>query len=287
MAEETSVADPIVGVEGDNTLVQDTLETAPAASEPQSTNATQVEGGDNKPQTQEPPKPQYEGLMRAERKRIRRLEETINQLQKRLEQPSPKSDGLKNEPLDHTLINQDVDKYLTLREQRTLQPYEQRILALERRWEDKVVQEENQKSLGALEKLYPKSSPDSNETLEERVNRDPEYSERLKEFFNTPAMKAMSVADPDGAVEYAIYKLGIKPPVNPTVIKKSAMGGTGSGNPGMGNKTSVSESDLLSELKKLNTQLGINPELRKDEKFLKRKADVMQQLERLVTRKKG
>ncbi len=287
MAEETSVADPAAGIEEVKTSVPEASENAQASQESQSATATQVETSDNQPQRQEPSRqPDYQGMLRQERKRIRRLEETINQISKRLEQPSPKPDALKNEPLDHSLINQDVDKYLSLREQRTLQPYEQRILSLERALEDKKAQEENQKSLGALEKLYPKSSPDSNETLEERVNRDPEYSERLKEFFNTPGMKAMSEKDPEGAVEYAIYKLGIKPQPNPTVIKKSAMGGTGSGNPG-GGKIAVSESDLRSELKKMTDQADRNPELRKDEKFLKRKAEVMQNLERALTRKTG
>lgn len=287
MAEETSVADPAAGIETANPVVTESLETAQAASESQSAAPAQVENGNNQPQTREAPKPDYQGLYKADRKRIRRLEETINQLQKSIEERSPRPDVLKNEPLDHSLINQDVDKYLSIREQRTLQPYEQRILALERALNEKANDEANRKSLGALEKLYPKSSPDSNESLEERVQRDPEYSERLQEFFSSEAMKAMSVVDPDGAVDYAIWKLGLKVQTNPTVIKKSAMGGMGSGNPGMGGKVAVSENDLRSELKKLSEQADRNPELRMDEKFRKRKAEVMSEIERLATRKKG
>lgn len=289
MAEETSVADAAAGVEEANPSMPETSETTQVAQEPQSAATPQVEGVDNKPQVTEPPR--YEGLFRSERKRIRKLEETINQISQKNEELISyfkKDTGVpQSKKFDPAAFFNDPESILTEREQRVLSEITALRSEITNLKEGGKLEEHNRKSLGALEKLYPKSSPDSNESLEERVQKDPEYSERLQEFFSSPAMKAMSLADPDGAVEYAIWKLGIKPPTSPTVIKKSAMGGTGSGNPGMGGKVAASESDLRSELKKLSDQADKNPELRMDEKFKKRKGDVMQNLERLLTRKTG
>ena len=286
MAEEPSVATLPVEGAGVESPPQQTPPVAQAPAEPENTGIPpKVEGDVNKTQTPEPQRPQYDGLFRQERKRIRRLEETIAQLNKKLEQPPAKVPT--NEPLDHNLIFQKPDEYLTAREQRL----RDEIAALRSEFTDQrnaqIASQKEQKGLEALEKLFPKSSPDAKETLEERVQKNPERAEALKEFFDDPEIKAIAEINPDKAVKLAIAELGLaaEPKPNPLVLKKGAMGGTGTGNPGMGTKTSVSESDLLAEKKNLDDQLDKNPSLRFDDNWKKKKADVMASILRLVTKK--
>ena len=82
-----------------------------------------------------------------------------------------------------------------------------------------------------------------------------------------------------------MQKLGETRPSNPTVLKKALMGGNGSGNPGMGDKRTVTEQDLMAEKNKLSAQLEAEPSLRFDEKFMERRRQVLGELERLVTKK--
>lgn len=281
MAEDTSVAVPETGNEAEQQPAeQETNQATQVVEKPQSVSTPQVESSDNKPQTSEQSRP-YEGLFRSERKRIRRLEETIQQLNKKLD--TSKIDVPKDEPLDHSALFQEPDKYLSQREQKLMKE----INALREEvtgWKvNQEMQAKERRGLEALEKLFPKTSADSKETLEERVNKDPERAERLKEFFNLPHIKAMAEVDPDEAAAYAIEKLGLNPKPNPLVLKKSAMGGTTTGNPG---SKSLSENDLLSEKRKLDEMLDKNPSLRNDDNFRKRKAQVISSLTRLVTEKR-
>lgn len=284
MAEDTSVAEPIVGLETVNPVVPETQPETQVQAEPQSTVATQVESDVNKPQVQEPPRPQYDGLFRQERKRIRRLEEEI----KRLSQPQPKTEAPKSEPLDHNLLYQDPDKYLSAREQKLRDEISALRNEVVQERQGKQAVEKEHKQLEALEKLFPKTSPDSKETLEERINRNPEMTEKIKEFFEDEAVKAMAEKDPEKAVRFAIQELGITPPKpNPMVLKKTAMGGINTGNPGMGSKTSVSVADLQAELRNMNLQLGRDANLRFDPKWKARKEELMLSVERQLKEKRG
>lgn len=284
MANEELVADAGTGVEVTEVTEPVSQPEAQAPVENQSVPTPPVEGVDNKTQVPEPAGPKYDGLFRSERKRIRRLEETITQLNKRLDEN--KTQVPKDEPLDHTLLNTDPVKYLDARERRL----RDEIVALRNELvterQSKEAVEKERKGLDALEKLFPKTSPDSKESLEERINRNPEMTEKIKEFFEDPAVKAMADKDPEKAVRFAIAELGIKPPTkDPLVLKKSAMGGVGTGNPAGGERKTVSEETLRAELKKINAQEEATPQVRFDENWRKRKNEVMTSLERLVTKK--
>ena len=263
---------------------QETLPQTQVHVEPQTTDTPQVEGADNKPQSQEHSRP-YDGLFRQERKRIRRLEETNSQLLKKLTEFETllKPQNVQSEPLDHSLLLTEPDRYLSQREQKLVNEINALRGEVTNWKQTQEIQAQERRGLEALEKLFPKSSPDSKETLEDRVNKDPERADRLREFFNRPSVKAMADIDPDEAVEYAMEKLGLKESKpNPLVLKKSAMGGVNTGNPSMGTKISVSEQDLLSQLKKLNEQLSQDSSLRLDDNFKKRKAEVISALQKLV-----
>ena len=288
MADEIiTVAEPVVA---EPTVTPVQTETP---QEPKTTLEPKVEGSVEKPQAHaernnssaERP---YDGMFRSERKRIRRLEETNNQLSEKIEKLVTLLEDKKktSEPLDHNMILTDPDKYLTAREQKLreeIQALRNDVLT-ERQAQVKV--ETERKGLEAIEKLFPKTSPDSKETLEERVQKNPERAEALKEFFDAPKIKAITNIDPESSVELALAKFGVpetKP--DPLVLKKSTMGGTATGNPSGGNKGN-SEEDLLAEKRKLDAQLEANPKLRWDEGFKKKKAELMKNLERLVVKGK-
>lgn len=270
MADENSVATLPVESEVVEPIKQETLPVEQSTAEPQTTGTPTVEGADNKPQVQERPRPQ-DFAYRQDRKIVRRLEENNAVLLKELNELKQylKPKDVPSEPLDHSLLLTEPDRYLTLREQKMLNE----INALRgevTNWKQTQEQQAQERiGLEALEKLFPKTSPDANESLQDRINKDPERAEQLKEFFNRPTVKAMANVDPNEAVEYAMSKLGLKAEKkpNPLVLKKGAMGGVSTGNPSIGTKTSVGIDDLRSQLKKLNEQLDKDSTLRYDDAF--------------------
>lgn len=298
MAEDTSVATPPVTGAEPQAPMQEPSQEVQTNGETQKTGSNGVDTTSKEPQVTETARPsqqlpQYDGLFRQEKKRIRRLEETINLQNKRMEEliSSFKSkDTAASEPekFDPKAFFDNPEAILTARERKLLNE----IGSLRQEVSDWKVNQEaeqkNRKSLEALEKLFPKSSPDSNESLAQRVNRDPERAERIKEFLEETGLDQFSLINPDLAVEIAMHKLGERQQTpNPTVLKKTAMGGVSTGNPGMGSKTRSTLDDYRSELKKLSDEAEKNPNLRFDDKFKTKRAEVIKGLERLMEEKRG
>lgn len=272
------------------------LETAPATQvveQPQETTASpEVETGSKEPQAPEVSRRKPSDYYR-ERNTIRELRETVNQLQKKIEDREP----LKTNKPDTTEVDFDAAHFspdhkriLLAREKSLREAYDAKISAIEQKldgWqESRKNAEVEQKYQEALEKLFPKTSPESNETLEQRIKRDPERSARIKEFLVESGLNEFAKVNPGMAVEIALQKLGEKSKPNPTILKKGLMGASGSGNPGQGAQRST-EQDLRSENKKFSDQLDVNPSLRFDAKFMERRALVLANLERLVKEKRG
>lgn len=274
--------------------VTETQQPAQAAPEPQTVVASpEVEAGSKEPQAPERQRPKPSDYYR-ERQRIRDLEKTIAQLSKWKEE----SESAKNkkEPAvpevpdyDPNHFSPEHKRILSAREQALRSNYDAKISALEQKLysmeEGKTVAESERKNQEALEKLFPKTSPDSKESLQERIAKDPERAMRIKEFLVESGLNEFSKINPDLAVEIALEKLGEKPKPNPTVLKKALMGSNGSGNPGVGSNKGSNEADLLAEKNKLNTQLELNPSLRGDPKFIEQRTRVLEALEKLVTKK--
>lgn len=212
-------------------------------------------------------------------------------LQKRMEEKATQKEDKAVAPevpdFDPAHFTPDHKRILAAREKALRDAYDSKISALEQKFngwqENKAAEETSRKHQEALEKLFPKTSPESKESLEERINRDPERAMRIKELLIDSGLNELSKINPDKAVKYVLMELGEQTKPNPTVLKKNLMGGSGAGSGG-GSKASTTDS-LLSEKNKINAQLDVNPALRFDEKFMARRAQVLGDIERLVTKK--
>lgn len=275
------------------TTSPETLPVAQAPVEPQPAVSAPVESVSNEPQVPEAPRRKPSDYYR-ERQRIRTMEDTITTLSQRQEEllslikkekePGAPADG----KFDPNVFFQDPEKVLTSREQRLLNEINSLREEFRGQKEQQVAEQKNQKSLEALEKLFPKSSPESKETLQERVQRDPERADRIRTFLKESGLDEFSKVNPDLAVEIALQKLAEKPATpNPTVLKKTMMGGVGTGNPSGGGKAGPNEDSLRAELRKLSDLAAADPNLRRDPKHVERKGQVMEQLERLMKEKRG
>lgn len=270
-------------------------ETAPATQvveQPQETTPNQVEVSGNQPQVPDTSRRKPSDYYR-ERQTIRELKEEVAALKKfREEQASankPQAVVPEVPDFDPAHFSPEHKRILLAREKALRDAYDAKFAAYEQRLteaqENKAQAETERKHQEALEKLFPKTSPDSNETLQQRIAKDPERARRIKDFLIESGLNEFSKVNPELAVEIALQKMGEKPKANPTILKKGLMGGNGTGNPGMGEKRSVGEQDLRAENKKINDQLDANPALRFDEKFMERRRQVMGEIERLVTKK--
>lgn len=292
MSEET-ITTPVVESNAIEIASPETPPSAQAPAEPQETTTAQVESGSNQPQESEAPRRKPSDYYR-ERQTIRELKETVASLQKRMEEKAAlKEDKQPVAPeipdFDPAHFSPEHKRILLAREQALQAKYDAAVAALEQRLnvvtESRVQEETSRKHQEALEKLFPKTSPDSNESLQQRIQKDPERAQRIKVFLVESGLNEFSKVNPELAVEIALQKLGEKPKANPTVLKKTLMGGNAGGNPGMGDKRNVSEQDLLAEKNKLSAQLESDPSLRHDVKFMERRAQVLSNIERLVTKK--
>ncbi len=294
MGQEETIPVPVVENKGAEPPSTETPPPAQAAAEPQETTTVQVENGSKEPQVTETSRRKPSDYYR-ERQTIRELKETVSNLQKRMEEQATfreekKPDIAAIAEFDPAHFSPDHKRILLARESALREAYDAKISALEQKingWQQSQVEiETSRKHQEALEKLFPKTSPDSNETLEQRIKKDPERAARIREFLIDSGLNEFSKVNPDLAVEIALQKLGEKPQANPTIIRKNLMGGPNTGNPGMGEKRGVTEQDLRSENKKLSDQLSANPSLRRDVKFMERRAQVLVELERLVKEKR-
>ena len=269
---------------------EETPPTAQAAVEPQTETPNQVEVKDKEPQVVEPqrirPSDKYK-----ERERMRRLEETNQSLARKMDEMTNFLKELKNpKPADSTVAKltakellADPEKHLSAREQRFINE----INALRNEFSElknkEVVTTKSKQEREALEMLFPKASPDSNESLEDRMENS-ERRDFLESFFKAnPALDRLMTIDPKSAAELTLLKLSqVKPPASPKAINKSLMGNMARGNPSGGAKQKTSVEDLMSELKKLSQEADSHPELRRDDAHFKRRSELIREIENLA-----
>ena len=271
-------------VEPASTEVQIPVQTA---SELQVPDVTKVEGNDNKPQVTEPQRKQKPSDFYREREKFRRLEETQKLTQKRLDEIAeflkPKPEIQSEQPFDKDKFFLDPEPTFKNREQKLLAEIsliKQELLGLKNQT---VNNEKMSAEREALEMLFPKSSPDANETLEQRLENE-ERKEALENLFKAnPGLDRLMRIAPKEAAELALLKLGsVKPQTSPNAIKKSLMSGQIRGNPMGGTKMQNTVESKVAELKALNEQAKEKPQLRFDEDFNKRKTDLNLEINRLL-----
>lgn len=260
---------------------------AQAPAEPQTADPSVVDTRSKEPQAPVAPRGMQPSDHFRERNRIRKLEETIANLNKKLEDSlKPKTAAADEVPdFDPAHFSPEHKRILAAREQalqRRLDAMEEKFQSALAQREEREVERRNQE---VLEKLFPKSSPESRETLEERINKDPERAMRIKEFLLDSGLNEFFNVNPQLAEEILLAKLGEQPKAtNPKVLPKSLMGASNSSS-GNGSRQGRTEQDLASELRKLNEQLAENQSLRDDPKFMEQRAKLLSDLTTLVRKK--
>jgi hypothetical protein len=256
--------------------------------QPQETGKALVESPDNKPQVTETQRRRPSDYYR-ERERIRRLEETLTQQSKRMEEMTsllkdfkkPESSPADEGKFDPNEFWKNPNKVLSAREQRLLKEVEA-LKAEVSQWKTSQTQSEQAKhEREALELLFPKSSPDSEETLAERADVDPDRAERIYQVMKKYKLQGMIDSQPREAAQLILELLEKDKPKAPTVIPKKLMGGTAKGTPAVGGAKLSSMEEKRAELRRLSEEASNNPELRFDENHRTRREQLIRDLERL------
>ena len=269
------------------------IETSPATQvveKPQETTNSQVETVVNKPQVQDPQRNRPSNYYR-ERERIRKLESeiaSIREEQARFKQSSetskPKPEGTKPLTVDELLAN--PDGVFKSRDERLMQEFNNLRQEISMLKDQKVNQEKDKNEREALEMLFPKSSPDADEPLEQRIENE-ERKEALEKLFReNPGLDRLMRIAPKEAAELALLKLQPpKPLTSPKVIDKKLMGGTARGNPGQ--SRIVTLEDKMSELKKLKEEMNQKTELRFNPEHKSKRDSLMREIDGMLAKERG
>ena len=283
MADEVTA--PVVEGVLDETNPTEKEPTSQEAAPSQETTPSQVETKDAQPQVAEPQRNRPSNYYR-ERERIRRLEETIRTQSEKMEElanfikTKPTPEG--SDKFDKDIFFNDPEKILDSREKRLLKEFDLLKGEISQLKNEKVNADKLTESREAAEMLFPKSSPDADESLDDRVQNQ-ERQELLEKVLKAnPSLDRLMRIDPKGAAELVLMKLNAPRVGSPKVINKSLMGSTVRGNPSGGGKSKVSVEDKMSELKKLKAEVESNPSLRYDEEHTKRRTSLISEIERLA-----
>lgn len=140
----------------------------------------------------------------------------------------------------------------------------------------------------ALELIFPKTGQDDKRTLAQRMNADPEHTEKVLEILANSKIGAIANDAPKEAAELLLLKLEKlraeatpKPqaPKNPNAIKKSLVGSTATGSPtSSGGKTMPTLAEIKSQLEQLSAQADKKPELRFDQAWRTKREQLKDQL---------
>src|SRR3990167_874347 len=264
------------------------------SAEPQPTTDAKVERADNKPQAVETQRVKPVANFYRERERVRRLEQSYQELLKRSEAQdnllreirNPKPEVSVVQKLTAEELLNDPEKVFTSREQRLLAEFNSLKEELSKMKNQGVQAEAMKSEREALEMLFPKSSPDADESLEDRLE-NPERREQLERLLKAnPSLDRLMRIDPKGAAEFVLEKLNKRPQASPNAIPKSLMGSTARGNPSGGTKTGNSPEDLMADYKNLTKEIELNPTLRFDKDHKAKRERMMSELDRLVKEKR-
>lgn len=291
MDEETITA-PAESGNGTESPPQATETPSQEVSQPQHSATEQVEPVVSAPQEQESSRRRPSDYYR-ERQWKRRLEDTVTSLAQRQEellsflkeQKAPSGDPQKSGKFDLEKFFSDPQTVLTELEKALLAEID-KVRSEVQGW--KAEQSKSQAvrvQQEALELLFPKSK--DGESLEVRVNKDPERTERILEILKEPGVIQLFESNPQRAVRFILAEAGEGVNPKPTVLPKKLMGGVAKGNPTPGGgKKAMTEEDLRSELRKLRDEADKSPQVRFDPEWRKKKETIMRDLERVLTEEK-
>lgn len=247
------------------------------------TDKVEVSKPENQVQTVSRPRPsEFYGF----RKKIGSLEETLRQQNQTMQEmaayiKSLKSpDAVQDSKFDKDVFFTDPEQILSAREKALRDEIESLRNEIGSFKERQSVSERAKSEQEALEQLFPKTSPESEETLEERMENQQERVDKLMRLLKSkPALDMLFKLDPKEAVALITERLdGQVQPKSPTVLPKKLMGGAKSG--GVSQSTNPKD-QKRAELKRLMDEMSRNEELRFDEKHKERRENLIRDLERL------
>lgn len=254
---------------------------------PQEAEQPKVEGQDNKPQATEAPRQRPSDYAR-EREKVRRLQAALDAQNKRIEglasqlkQSKPEATDVKNwTEEDWKNFLQNPENVFTAREKRLMDEIQKLQTRFDGLEQGKVQSEQARNALEGLEMLFPKSSENPDESLEDRMDVDPVRRDKIDKLMKTTVLGKLFDENPKEAAELILLKIGSeKPSASPTVLKKELMGGGARGGPSTV-RTSPKD-QKRAELRKLVDEADRNEPLRFDEKHKERRQQLIRELEML------
>ena len=258
-------------------------ETPPPTQEgekPQEIAVPKVDANDNAtqaPETQRD-KPKVSDFYR-DRKEIKSLKDSLAAQNRQIEEMSAYLKQLQKSP-DVPANGQFNNDFFT-DPKKHLEALKAEIIS---QWEARESQMEQTRTMQeALELLLPKSSADAEESFEERIAKNPDRADKIDKMLKSTPLGKFFDIDPKGAAELMLMKLNdSKPQSSPAVIKKSLMGGTARGNPGMGGPKQTALQDKQAELRRLESEASNNVNLRFDEKHKERREQIRSEIVKLA-----
>lgn len=290
MTTETLTTPPVEGVpEGTGSQGSEAAEQS--AQQNQETGTAQVESPEQQASSKdEARKPSdYYRERDKYRRRVETLESTVNELRQMLSKPKTAAPSAPQVPewLNLEQFWKDPTSILLRLKQ---EAKEEAIKEYESKFPEKIkefeaTKEHERNEQEALELLFPKTSPNSKETLSQRVAKDKARMEKIMEIMDTHKLDEFSKTHPIEAARLVVslyeQEKAKARPANPNVLPKKLVGGAATGSPSTGGKTMATLNEVRVEREKLEKELENNPDLRYDPTFKQRWDSVKSQYSKL------
>lgn len=307
------LATPAVEGPADGTAAQDPGSGSQEPNQVQETAATQVEpGAQEASSTEQSRTTQRPASYYSQKREFGRLRETIAEQNRRIEEMSnlfrqreqptaPQKpnlpDWLKNpqafweNPQENLYRLQQEAK-----EQATKEALEQFRRMLPSALQEHSTRQERERNMqDALEMIFPNKA-DTKLTLEQRIASDPNRADRIMQILNEKGLNQLSQSHPKEAAEFALMQFDketakaapSRPAPNPTVLKKSLMGPTATGNKLTGGEKAMPTlQELRAQKEQMEKQLEGHSELHFDADFRTKRAELMRQYDVAIKEQRG
>ena len=288
---------PVEGDFGTTPETQGTEPSAQAPAEPQETGPAQVESEDTKQSNQ----PSGRRIPPSGYIKIRQLERTVKDLTERLQKwdsaktsspevpptPKPNPADLERKFWGNPIAYQE-ERERQLREELKKELLEKEFPEyLSRKEQEKEYQRNSER---ALELIFPKSNPASEEGLKERITKEASRAEKIIKILQETGLDEVSKTDPVKAartvMELYEFKYPSKQARSPNAPSKAQMASTASSSSSGGKKMPTPQ-ELKTEVDALRQRMSDNPEVRFDETFMQRWNNVNAEYSKLIQTKEN
>lgn len=299
---ETETTTAVVDGPGEGTPAQESGSASQDANQTQettNTNTERVEGTEQDASSAEKPRPAPRASDYFQKREFGRLKDTIAEQNRRIEElvnlyKQPPSQAKPNIP--DWLSNPQVfwekpqENLFRLMEEAKASAKKEAMEEFQRTLpgalkEYSTGQERERNMQDALELIFPNKGNEKN-PLEKRIASDPDRAERLMEILNETGLNELSQTKPKEAAQLAmlVYEkeraqlAPSKPAPNPTILKKSLVGPTATGNKlSGGEKAMPTLQELRAERDRIEKQMDENPALRIDPAFMQKRDELKRQ----------